>query len=104
MTAMTMITRTSKDSLRLMKRNPDNANQPVLPLDAPRPTPAPITAGQFLANKDRLFRWCLAGLFLSGVVNVLLLVLVLQLVAQPPWFFALDSAVDRARNNQGRQS
>lgn len=68
-------------------------HQHSLPLSPPdrRATQA-LTAGQFFANKDRLARWCLAALVISGLTNGLVLLLLLQLARKEPWFFALDPA------------
>lgn len=72
-------------------KNP--ATQPLLPLEAsPSPALAGLSVGQFLANKDRLARWCLASLVVSAAANALAVLLVLQTAQQPPWFVGFDPA------------
>lgn len=74
-----------------MKTKADPSAQALLQLDtAFAPEPARTTPGYFLANKDRLARWCVAALLVSGAVNVLALALLFQTAAQPPWFVTLD--------------
>jgi hypothetical protein len=76
-----------------MKPANDIHAQSLLPLQTGSTLgPTPLSPGQFLANKDRLFRWTLAALFVSGTASVLALLLLWQTVGQPPWFVGFDPA------------
>ena len=55
--------------------------------EATRPGPP-----AFFANKDRVARWSLAALCLSGLGHLLELAVIFHLAAQPPFFHAMDPA------------
>lgn len=77
--------------------------------EATRPGPP-----AFFANKDRVARWSLAALCLSGLGHLLELAMIFHLVAQPPYFNTMDpegnnhggrgKTLDQAKQVQVQQS